>query len=87
VFSIHQLAEPIVNLTNRESKLRFERLPSDNGGPDTSEAKLNLEWKWKSNTKLGGYLAKAIAYFENILRMGLSIRPRALSSAPVWASL
>jgi hypothetical protein len=60
VFSIHQLAEPIVNLTNRESKLRFERLPSDNGGPDTSEAKLNLEWKWKSNTKLGGYLAKAM---------------------------
>jgi UDP-glucuronate decarboxylase len=88
VFSIHQLAELIVKLTSAKSKLCFEPLPS--GDPrqrraDTSEAKLNL--KLEPNTRLREYLTKAIAYFDNILRMGLSTRPRALSSAPVWASL
>src|ERR1700722_16446366 len=52
---------------------------------DTLEEKLNL--KWEPNTRLREYLTKAIAYFGNILRTGLSTRPRGLSSSPVWTSL
>jgi hypothetical protein len=86
----HNGREPnsFVKLTGAKSKLRFEPLPSDDPRqrrPDTSEAKLNP--KWERKTQLIGYLAKAIYYFDNILRMDRSTRPRALSSAPVWASL
>jgi hypothetical protein len=88
VFSIHQLTELIVKLAGAKSKLGFEPPPSDEPRQrrsDTSEAKSNL--KLEPNTQLGGYLEKVISYFDNNFRMGLSTRPSALSSAPVWGSL
>jgi hypothetical protein len=86
----HNGREPnsFVKLTGAKSKLRFEPLPSDDPRQrrtDTSEAKLNLIWE--PDTQLREYLTRTISYFGNILRTGLSTRPRGLSSSPVWTSL
>lgn len=67
-FSILELANQILALTNSKSKLIFHPLPQDDPKqrkPDITLAKKELEWQPKVALKDG--LAKTIEYFENLL--------------------
>ena len=67
-FSIHMLAEMIVELTNSKSKIVFKKLPEDDPHqrqPNISIAKEKLNWEPKTELKEG--LTKTIEYFENLL--------------------
>ena len=82
-FTVRELAEVIVELTDTKSKLHFEPLPSDDPRqqrPDISKAKLLLGWEPKTEPREG--LERTISYFENaLLKDGLP-RVRASSFAP-----
>ncbi len=67
-FSILELANEILALTNSKSKLIFHPLPQDDPKqrkPDISLAKKELDWQPKVALKDG--LVKTIEYFENLL--------------------
>ena len=67
-FTIRQLAEAVIELTNSNSKLIFEPLPSDDPKqrrPDISKAKAILDWEPHIQLKEG--LAKTIAYFDRLM--------------------
>lgn len=67
-FSILELANQILALTNSKSKLIFHPLPQDDPKqrkPDITLAKKELDWQPKVELKYG--LAKTIEYFENLL--------------------
>jgi UDP-glucuronate decarboxylase len=67
-FSILELAEIIINLTNSKSKLIFKDLPKDDPKqrqPDITLAKDKLNWEPKIQLKEG--LPKTIKYFDEIL--------------------
>ena len=67
-FSILELAEIIINLTNSKSKLIFRDLPKDDPKqrqPDITLAKDKLNWEPKIQLKEG--LPKTIKYFDEIL--------------------
>ena len=67
-FTVLNLAEEIINITNTNSKIIFEELPSDDPRqrkPDISYAKKIINWKPKVELKEG--LARTIKYFEGIL--------------------
>ena len=67
-FSILDLAEIIINLTNSKSKLIFNDLPQDDPNqrqPDITLAKEKLNWEPKIQLKEG--LPKTIKYFDEIL--------------------
>lgn len=67
-FSILELANQILALTNSKSKLIFHPLPQDDPKqrkPDITLAKKELEWQPKVALKDG--LVKTIEYFENLL--------------------
>ena len=67
-FSILELAEIIIDLTNSKSKLIFNDLPQDDPKqrqPDITLAKEKLNWKPKIQLKEG--LTKTIKYFDEIL--------------------
>ena len=67
-FTIVELAEKIMAITNSKSKLTMRPLPSDDPlqrRPDISEAKLRLNWEPKIQLEEG--LRKAIQYFERML--------------------
>lgn len=67
-YSMIQLAENILKLTNSRSKLIFKPLPQDDPKqrqPDISQARKLLEWEPKTDLKVG--LEKTIAYFEGQL--------------------
>ncbi len=67
-FTILELAQNIIELTNSKSKLVFLPLPEDDPmqrKPDISKAQEQL--KWEPNIQLKEGLAKTINYFENLL--------------------
>ncbi len=66
-FTIKELAELTIELTQSKSKLIFEPLPADDPTrrqPDISLAKKRLDWKPKVELREG--LAKTIAWFRTI---------------------
>lgn len=67
-FTILQLAEKIIELTNSKSKLIFKSLPEDDPikrKPDISKAKEILNWE--PTIKLQEGLIKTIEYFDKLL--------------------
>lgn len=67
-FTIMELAEKVISLTNSNSKIIFQPLPSDDPTqrkPDISLAKRELDWE--PTIKLDEGLRKTIAYFDNWL--------------------
>ena len=67
-FTIVELAEMIISLTNSNSKLSFELLPKDDPKqrcPDITLAKKELNWQPRINLKDG--LIKTINYFKSII--------------------
>ena len=67
-FTILQLAEHIIKLSNSSSKIVREPLPSDDPRqrqPDTTLARERLGWQ--AVTQLDDGLVKTIAYFEQVL--------------------
>ena len=70
-FSIKELAEKIIKLTDSKSKLVYEKLPEDDPvqrQPDISLAKEKLDWEPKIHLEEG--LIMTIHYFENLLKCG-----------------
>jgi len=67
-FTILELAEKIISLTGSNSKIIFEKLPSDDPmqrQPDISLAKKELNWE--PSIKLEEGLKKTIDYFDQLL--------------------
>jgi UDP-glucuronate decarboxylase len=67
-FTILQLAETVIRLTNSNSSIVFKPLPSDDPKqrcPDISQAKTVLNWQPKVPLEEG--LSKTIAYFAKLL--------------------
>jgi UDP-glucuronate decarboxylase len=72
-FTIRQLAELVIELTNSSSKLVNKPLPSDDPQqrqPDITLAKAEL--KWVPATPLRDGLVKTISYFEKLISDGLT---------------
>lgn len=70
-FTIRQLAEKVIAMTNSSSELVFMDLPSDDPTqrrPDISMAKRELDWE--PQVKLEQGLEKTIAYFAELLDAG-----------------
>ena len=68
-FTILELAQTVIKLTNSKSKLIFKPLPMDDPQqrrPDITLAKEKLNWSPKIELEEG--LNKTIFYFENLLR-------------------
>ncbi|MBI3352062.1 MAG: SDR family oxidoreductase [Nitrospirae bacterium] len=68
-FTILELAEKVIALTNSKSKLVFQPLPHDDPTqrcPDISLAKKNLDWEPTVQLEQG--LKKTITYFEKLLK-------------------
>ena len=68
-FTIRELAEKIINLTNSQSKLQFEALPSDDPlqrQPDITLAR--EKFGWEPSIQLEDGLRKTIPYFEKVLK-------------------
>ena len=68
-FTILELAQTVIKLTNSKSKLIFKPLPMDDPQqrrPDISLAKEKLNWTPKIELEEG--LKKTIFYFDNLLR-------------------
>jgi UDP-glucuronate decarboxylase len=66
-FTILELAEKVIKLTNSKSKIIYKDLPGDDPKkrkPDISKAKKSLNWKPKISLNNG--LNKTIDYFKNI---------------------
>ena len=69
-YSILDLGEVVMELTNSKSKLVFKVLPNDDHKqrqPDISLAKERLNWEPKTQLREG--LGKTIDYFDELLRM------------------
>ena len=67
-FTIKQLAEIVIELTNSSSRLVYEDLPIDDPAqrrPDISLAKRNLEWEPQIDINDG--LKRTINYFKDKL--------------------
>jgi UDP-glucuronate decarboxylase len=67
-FTILELAQIVIEMTNSDSKITFTDLPSD----DPKQRKPNIELaksvlKWEPSIQLREGLAKAIPYFESVL--------------------
>ena len=68
-FTILELAQTVIKLTNSKSKLIFKPLPNDDPQqrrPDITLAKEKLDWSPKIELEEG--LGKTINYFDNLLR-------------------
>ncbi|MEP7247081.1 MAG: NAD-dependent epimerase/dehydratase family protein, partial [Gammaproteobacteria bacterium] len=68
-FTIAQLAELVVELTNSQSRIVYSALPADDPRqrkPDTTLAEATLGWK--AATPLAEGLKYTIAYFDSLLR-------------------
>ena len=67
-FTILELAEKVIELTNSSSKIQHLPLPSDDPKqrqPDISQAKEKL--KWKPSIELGTGLKHTVRYFKEVL--------------------
>jgi UDP-glucuronate decarboxylase len=67
-FTIQELAEKIIDITDSRSKIIHKPLPSDDPKqrkPDITLAKEELDWEPK--IKLEDGLVKTIGYFERLL--------------------
>jgi len=67
-FTIRQLAEKVIEMTDSKSKIIYQPLPSDDPmqrNPDISLAKKELDWEPKIQLEEG--LGKTIAYFDGLL--------------------
>jgi UDP-glucuronate decarboxylase len=70
-FSIKELAEKIIKLTDSKSKFVYEKLPDDDPvqrQPDINLAKEKLDWEPKIHLEEG--LIMTIHYFEKLLKCG-----------------
>jgi UDP-glucuronate decarboxylase len=70
-FTIRQLAEKVIAMTNSSSELVFRDLPSDDPAqrrPDITMARRELNWE--PRVKLDQGLEKTIAYFADLLDTG-----------------
>ena len=70
-FTIRQLAENVIKLTNSNSKIIYQPLPQDDPlqrQPDISLAKKELDWEPKIELEEG--LTKTIEYFDNLIKGG-----------------
>jgi UDP-glucuronate decarboxylase len=70
-FTILQLAEQVINLTNSRSQLVFRPLPADDPQqrrPDITLAKERLGWE--PTVQLHEGLVRTIEYFDQLLREG-----------------
>jgi len=68
-FTIKELAETVIELTDTKSKLIFKDLPADDPKqrqPDISLARKHLGWEPKTELRAG--LTKTIGYFDNLLK-------------------
>jgi UDP-glucuronate decarboxylase len=68
-FTIRQLAEIVIELTNSKSKMVFRPLPPDDPRqrrPDITKAKAVLDWQPTIDLRQG--LTKTIAYFDDYLK-------------------
>ncbi|MFV2057974.1 MAG: UDP-glucuronic acid decarboxylase family protein [Thiohalomonadales bacterium] len=68
-FTIKELAETVIRLTNSKSQLIFKPLPEDDPRqrqPDISIAKREMDWQPEIQLEQG--LVKTIAYFDNLLK-------------------
>jgi UDP-glucuronate decarboxylase len=71
-FTIRELAEMTIELTNSSSKLVFQPLPQDDPKrrkPDITKAKKILDWEPRTPLREG--LGHTIAYFQDLLEKGL----------------
>lgn len=69
-FTIKQLAELVIEITQSKSKIRFESLPSDDPKqrkPDITRAIDQLDWR--PSVKLNDGLAQTIEYFRKTLNL------------------
>jgi len=70
-FTIKELAEKIIDMTNSTSKLSLNPLPQDDPKqrrPDITLAKKELDWEPKIKLEEG--LVKTIKYFDNLIKEG-----------------
>lgn len=70
-FTIKELAEKVIEMTNSISKLTLNPLPLDDPKqrqPDISLAKKELDWEPKIKLEEG--LKKTISYFDNLIKAG-----------------
>jgi UDP-glucuronate decarboxylase len=70
-FTMLELAEEVIKLTNSGSKLIFKPLPSDDPKqrqPDITLAKKELNWEPTISLEVG--LKKTISYFDELLKSG-----------------
>jgi len=73
-FSILELAQMIIKMTDSKSKIVFKPLPQDDPmqrRPDISLARKHLDWEPK--IKLDEGLKKTVDYFDDLLRRRSSI--------------
>lgn len=73
-FTIHELAEMVLELTGSKSRLVFQPLPYDDPKqrqPDIRKAKEALEWEPQVALRDG--LLKTIDYFDDLLRKGCGL--------------
>ena len=67
-FSVKELAEEIIKITNSNSEINYSPLPEDDPtmrNPDISETISKLSWKPQTELREG--LMKTIEYFKTIL--------------------
>ncbi|MFK5912913.1 MAG: SDR family oxidoreductase [Woeseiaceae bacterium] len=70
-FTIKELAEKVIEMTNSKSKLSLNPLPQDDPKqrqPDITLAKKELDWEPKIKLEEG--LATTIKYFDNLIKEG-----------------
>ena len=70
-FTIKELAEKVIEMTNSKSKLTLNPLPQDDPKqrqPDITLAKKELDWEPKIKLEEG--LTKTIRYFDNLIKEG-----------------
>tara|TARA_B110000967_G_C18824375_1_gene530505 strand:- start:258 stop:1238 length:981 start_codon:yes stop_codon:yes gene_type:complete len=74
-FTIRELAESILELTNSSSKLNFLKLPSDDPKQRKPDLSITLEaLNWAPKTTLYDGLLKTIPYFSETLKQGINIK-------------
>ncbi|KKL86404.1 hypothetical protein LCGC14_1945050, partial [marine sediment metagenome] len=67
-YTIRELAEKVIELTDGNSRIVHRELPSDDPGrrkPDITKAKKSLNWE--PRTTLANGLKKTITYFKSVL--------------------